>query len=130
LDDLTKADESMIEACDRAFDRAKHQSTRMAQAKSAPSKPQEQKPQAKKEQAMKPISIKLDANQTRLSHILQLKQLFSQHQGTTPIQIHFHTSAKSLAILHIDSQGGITVTEQFKQKVNAISCVLAIESEH
>jgi DNA polymerase-3 subunit alpha len=130
LDDLTKADEGMIEACDRAFDRAKHHSTRMAHAKPAASKSQETKPLVKKEQAMKPISIKLDANQTRLSHILQLKQLFLQHQGTTPIQIHFHTSAKSLATLHIDGQGGITVSEQFKEKVNAISCVVSIETEY
>src|SRR5205085_11888141 len=128
--DLTKADESMIEACDRAFDKAKHQSTRMGQARSVNPKPQEAKSLAKKEQPMKPLSIKLDANQTRLSHILQLKQLFSQHQGATPIQIHFHTSAKSLATLHIDSQGGIAVSEQFKQKLNAINCVISIEIEN
>jgi DNA polymerase-3 subunit alpha len=132
LDDLTKADESMIEACDRAFDRAKHQLARMTQAKSSSPKMQESadksKSLAKKEQApMKPVSIKLDANRTRLSHILQLKQLFLQHQGMAPIEIHFNTATKSLAILHIASQGGITPSDQFKHKVSQLSCVLAIE---
>lgn len=132
LDDLTKADENMIEACDRAFDKAKHQIARMAQAKSSPSKIQEMadksKSLAKKESSpVKPFSIKLDANRTRLSHILQLKQLFLKHQGMTPIQIHFCTTTKSLATLHIEGQGGITLSDQFKQTVSEISCVLAIE---
>ncbi len=132
LDDLTKADESMIEACDKAFDKAKHQITRMAQAKPSSSKMQEaankSKSLAKKEQTpMKSLSIKLDANRTRLSHILQLKQLFLQYQGMTPIQIHFHTAAKSIATLHIESQRGVTLSDQFKQKVIEISCVMAIE---
>lgn len=132
LDDLTKADESMIETCDRAFDKAKHQASRMAHAKAANPKSSESnnktKPPEKKEPVpMKPISIKLDLNRTRHSHILKLKQLFSQHQGTTPVQIHFHTAAKSLAILHIESQTGVTLSDQFKQQITEISCVLTIE---
>jgi DNA polymerase-3 subunit alpha len=130
LDDLTKADESMIEACDRAFDKVKHQIARMAQAKSNPSKTQESdqpKTPAKKEPTMKPISIKLDANQARLSHILQLKHLFLQHPGKTPIQIHFNIANRSLGTLHIDYQGGVTHSAQFEQKINEIDCVLAIE---
>lgn len=132
LDDLTKADEGMIEACDKAFDRAKHQAARMAHAKStskaAGAPNQTTKPAAKKEPTpMKPVSIKLDANRARLSHILQLKQLFSQHPGPTPIQIHFHTSVKSIAVLHIEGQGGITLSEQIKQKISELNCILAVE---
>lgn len=133
LDDLTKADESMIEACDRAFDKAKHQIARMAQAKPTASKTQQEssdKPKStpKKEQTfMKPLLIKLDADRTRLSHILQLKQILLQHQGGNPVQIHFYASSRSLATLHIEGPGGITISEQFKQKIGEITCVLAIE---
>lgn len=132
LDDLTKADESMIEACDKAFDKAKHLMGRMAQAKSNPSKPsgsaEKTKPLAKKEpEPMPTVSIKLDVNQTRLSHILQLKQLFLEHPGPSPIQIHFHASAKFLAILHIDGQKGVSLNHQLKQKISEISSVLTIE---
>jgi DNA polymerase III subunit alpha len=131
LDDLTKADESMIEACDKAYDKAKHHMSRMAQSKSAAPKtaasPNKPKPSTNKEQTpMKHLSIKLDINRTRLSHILKLKELFLQHPGTTPIQIHF-TAAKSLAILHIEGKGGVALSEQFKQKVGEMGCVLAVE---
>lgn len=132
LDDLTKADEGMIEACDKAYDKAKHHIGRMAQSKQtapkASASTDKPKSSEKKEPtSMKPLSIKLDVNRTRLSHILQIKQIFSQHQGMTPVQIHFHSETKSLAILHIESQGGITLSEQFKQKMSEIACVLAIE---
>src|ERR1700722_11812577 len=114
----------MIVACDKAFDKAKHYMTRIAQAKSATAKTPESidkskpKPLEKKEPAsMKPVSIKLDLNRTRLSHILQLKHLVLQHPGTAPIQVHFQASTKSLAILHIEGQGGVTLSDQFKQKI-------------
>ena len=76
---------------------------------------------------MKHLSIKVDANSFRLSHVLQLKQLFSQHPGETPIQIHFHTPAKSLAILHIESKWGIAQSDQFNQKMKELAFVLSIE---
>jgi DNA polymerase III subunit alpha len=124
LDDLTKADESMIDACDRAYDKAKHYVARPGKpASKGPSKEDVKKGQI----PMKPLLIKLDANQTRHSHILQLKQLMMRHQGSTPIQIHFHASTQSLAILHIESQKGITISDQFKREVSELSCVLGIE---
>lgn len=131
LDDLTQANEGMIESCDKAYDKARQQIARYAHVKSLPPKKQnssnETKPLVKKEPpAMKPISITLDANQTRLSHILKLKQLFLQHPGTQPIQILFQASTSKLAVLHIDGQG-IAFTDQIKQKMSDLSCVLAIE---
>lgn len=125
FDDLTKADERMIETCDKVFDKTKHQ-VRMAQTKTTHSKPKEFL--AKKEPSyMKPIVIKLDVNCARLSHILQLKQLFSQYPGMTPVQIHFCAATQSLATLHIESQGGIHLSDQFRQKIKEISSVLAVE---
>lgn len=130
LDDLTKADEPMIEACDKAFDKAKSHASRMAHSKqTAPKAAKDQpKPPEKKENIpMKHLTIKVDVNQTRHSHILQLKQLFSQHPGATPIQIHFHAEVKSLAILHIESKWGVALNDQFKQQIGEMSFVLAIE---
>lgn len=131
LEDLTRADEQMIEACDKAYDKAKHQVNRMMSSKQSPFKTKaatdKPKPSPNKEQGpMKHFSIKLDVNGTRLSHILHLKQLLSQHPGQTPVQVHFYSS-KSLAIVHIESQKGVALSEPFKQKIRELSCVLAIE---
>lgn len=134
LDDLTQANEAMIEACDKAYDRAKFQATKNAYHKNAAKAPKQDKAketsskpaQAKKETSQM-IIIKLDADQTRLSHILQLKHLFTQHRGDTAIQIHFYAENRSLATVHIDSKWGVAFNDQVKQKLSEIASIIAIE---
>lgn len=131
LDDLTQANEVMIEACDKAFDKAKHNSAKFAQLKAAADqkqkeeKPKEDKP--KEEKPMKPLLIKVDANRARLSQIMKLKAYFAEHRGQTPVLIQFHAHAKHLATLHIDSRWGIILNEAFKQKISQLDCILTIE---
>lgn len=132
LDDLTRADESMIETCDRAFDKAKHQAARFAQAKApgqakkAEKKEKEQEKIEKKEMSKKEpkqISIKLNADNVRLSHILQMKHLFSEHRGTVPVKIDFHTEGGTLAYIDIDSKWGIIVNDTIKENLKQIASV-------
>lgn len=130
LDDLTKADEKMIEDCDRAFDKAKHY-TRVGQAKQnqAPRTPSDQKEKVnspKKETVLKTLSIKVDANVTRLSHIMKLKNVFLEHRGSTPIEIHFMNASHSIATLHLDSKVGVNISEQFKEKLMQMSCGIVL----
>lgn len=136
LDDLTKANEEMIDTCDKAYDKAKHQIARFAQNKNAMAKQSADKtknakpaqPTKEKEvPIMKIVTIRLDADSARLSHVMKLKKLIQEHHGETPVQIQFHNHAKSLATLHVDSKWGVVLNDQFKQKVGELSCVLAIE---
>lgn len=142
LDDLSKATEEMIAACDEAYDRAKHQVARFAQkqaaAKAAGSFTGDKAAKSKKEKASamsetkapetkapKNLSIKLDADQTRLSHILTLKQLFADHRGTVPVEIHFQKATKEAATLYIDSQWGVEVSETLKEEIKALRSFVA-----
>lgn len=121
LDDLTQANESMIEACDRAFDKAKAQAARFAHVKNNPKKEKTQEPaEAPKkaaDTAPKCLSLKLDAATSRLSHILKLRDLFSQHRGTTPVQIEFLSDGQSIATLHIDSRWGVQPSDTLTAKL-------------
>ncbi len=140
LDDLTKANETMIEACDQAYDKAKFQAAKFAKAKETAAKSPKETGKTKMSPAEKrngkatmtdphvnQLQIKLDADKARLSHIMQLKRLFNQHMGETPVQIHFHSSAKQLATLHIDAKWGINFSDEVKQKIAELHCVLSIE---
>lgn len=132
IDDLTQADEGMIEACDRAYDKAKHQAKLMYHAKNAKpaqeaKKGADMKVKVVEEKKSENLLIRVDANQTRLSHILQFKNLFNQHRGQIPVQIHFHTENTPFATLHIDSQWGVNFTDQLQQQLREIGSVLAIE---
>ncbi len=125
LDDLTQTNEATVQACDRAFDRAKHLAERAAQQrKLGGNKPR--KTQAKEEKLVKEhkFSLKLDADTTRLSHILQIKSLFESHRGTCPVQIDFVTDGQCVAALHIDSKWGVEDTPQLKKELH--KCSIAI----
>lgn len=115
LDDLTRTNEAMIEACDRAYDKAKFQAARFAKVKaSTPSnKDSKMEKQPQKQTKAPPaqpakLHIKINADATRLSHILELKSLFAKHRGSTPIHIDFLSDKKSIATLHIEPRWGIT----------------------
>ncbi len=131
LDDLTKADEAMIEECDRVFDKAKHMISRSSYTKSTPSSKGNSSPkkEAKKEAPPMnaPLTIKIDANKARLSEVLALKRLFLSFQGTTLIQLQFIANQSVLATLHLEETFGVIADENLKQKIAEISSVIAVD---
>jgi DNA polymerase-3 subunit alpha len=149
LDDLSHADEAMIHACDQAFDKAKHQIARFSQmrANSAQKAPgakenSKEKPKGDTETKNSPkevkmpaangtaapakvstMSIRVDADTIKLSHILSLKQLFEKHRGTTPVAIDFECGSRVLATLQIDTKWGVSPSPQLHQEIQGIPSV-------
>lgn len=132
LDDLTRADEAMIESCDLAFDRLKQLAMRQAQSKKQTEKKAQEKPKMnqenqKKENAVsKSIEIKINAEAARLSHILQIKQLFAKHRGSTPVKIEFYHEGHSFAHLHIDCKWGINYNLEIKEQLSTLDSIVSI----
>lgn len=125
LDDLTKADEAMIEACDRAFDRAKAQSGKFSRSKSTPKAKPEAPPQVIQKQVTK-LTININATALRLSHILQLKELFAQHRGQSPVQIDFFEGQKSLAMLLIEPRWGVIISDHLTAALRKVESILSV----
>jgi DNA polymerase-3 subunit alpha len=130
LDNLTRADEVMLQECDSAFDKAKHHISRMqkikANAKESASKKEQQEPEEKKV-TFSSLSIQLNANATRLSHILDIKEIFCQHRGDLPVEIGFHVDGKTIANVNIGSTWGVKVDDKLKEKLHAISSIHKVE---
>ncbi len=104
LSDLTKVDEKVIEACDQAYDRAKMQTNRYSsQPKQNPTqaKPTAAKESPKPKMEIQDLIIKLDVRKTKLSHILQIKQLISQHPGSCSLQMRFYRDTHCIANLQM-----------------------------
>ena len=127
VDDLSRADDSMVEACDLAYDKAKHQSARFAHMKAAAPKGTTSVKKEEVDTKMKvsakvpgPIKLNLDANAIRLSHILKLKQLFEKHRGSTPLQLDFTVNEKVIAAVHIDQTWGVMATPEFEKELESI----------
>lgn len=136
LDDLSHADDGMIEACDTAYDKAKFQSQRFAQqraaAKNAPSAPK-QSAEPKKEVKMAaevkvagPVKLMADAEKITLNQILQLKKIFESHRGTQPVQVDFHVGGASIAAVSIESTWGVTPSPQFHKEINEVAALKPI----
>ncbi len=124
LDDLTRADEKMIEECDQAFDKAKHMIAKAASMKEMSQKkspPKEEKPK------MKTVCLKIDAEQIRISHLLQIKKEFVNHAGKTPVKLEFHAFDQPVGKVHIDEKWGIELTDELKKKLSSFSAILSLE---
>jgi len=128
IDDLTKADKTMIDACDCAYDRAKMHSAKFAKNKNAAAKEGKVQKKETTSETVKQYSIAVDINHMRLSTILKLKELFTQHRGDTPVQIDFHDMHHICATMQIDKRWGITVNEQFITALKALPSVLKVDS--
>jgi len=123
LDDLTAADEAMMRACDEAYDRAKMQAARTASRPRGATKKSEPKRSAKPPL----LSVKLDANAARHSHIVKIKEIFSENRGPAPLVVDFLVGEKPIAHLHLEGEGGVAPSEELKQKLKEITAVGGIE---
>ena len=123
FDDLTAVDEAKLRECDEIYDRLKAQ-TRHSESKwkSAP-KPQ-QPPQD-----TSLVRLKVNADELRFSGILALKNLFRQHPGKSPLEVHFLGSTKRWGTLHIDSEWGVKADAPFREKISALSEKLGTQIE-
>jgi len=110
MDDLTQANEEMIQACDKAFDRAKVMAGRVFPTK-APSGPKE----ASKETAA--VVYTLNVSITRLSHILQLKEILHSHPGKHPVHLKFSGLKETL---YLGDTFSITPSAELERKLKEI----------
>lgn len=120
LDDLTKANEEMMLACDQAYDKAKQQAQRMQAVKLA----QAAKPQVKKEKEMqekpeKPHIVKLPLDKLRMSQLVLLKNIFENHRGKTAVTLQFMHEDRIHAELEIESKWGIQMTPSFQNELSS-----------
>ncbi len=124
VDDLTKVNEPMIQACDHAFDRAKRQ-VKMSdfRDKQIPSKPK------KAEQQIGKLRVLVDADLMRLSHILELKELFRSSPGKICVYIEFSVQDRKIGDIHIDTRWGIEWTEKLEDKLRRLIPIKSLKLE-
>lgn len=148
LGDLSRADEQMIEACDLAYDKAKHQMQKFSQYKQANksqgaggggsrerSPPKKEGHQGgkmevaatKKELPIDILKLKIDADSARLSHIMQIKGLFKEYRGRRPVNIEFVRHGEIIATLHIDSSWGVAEGKEWHGKLRTIDSILPFD---
>ncbi len=128
LDDLTKADEAMIQVCDTAYDAARQQA-KMAELRDKSRRSAPPKEKESKVAAFKKLKVELDLDKTKMSHILGLKEAFRAHAGEIPVEIAFVAQSKKMSALHIDKSWGVSHGRELEAKVGALAPVKAVAWE-
>jgi DNA polymerase-3 subunit alpha len=128
VDDLTRADEAMIRACDNAYDQARAQVKSQGRAMEFRERKQKEK-ESKKEQQPQKVQIKVDADRVKLSHILEIKKHFRAHSGTATVHLEFWTSQRKVGSILIGGAWGVSFQRELDEKLRTISSVVAIDSD-
>lgn len=127
IDDLTQIQDSHIEACDRAFDRAKALALKGGEfRKAVPVKTILANPT---NTPSKKLNLVFDAEKTRHTHILQVKNLFRKCQGKSTVQIDFSLNGISIAAIQIASSWGIEITPELLKQLEIIPVIQSISIE-
>jgi len=129
VDDLTQMQDSHIETCDRAYDRAKAQVAKGGEFRRT-------KPPIKTATSLCPtntsskkINLIFDAENTRHSHILQVKNLFRKHQGKSRVQLDFNVNGTTIAAIQISPTWGIEITQELLRQLEIIPVIQSINIE-
>lgn len=127
LDDLSLANEAMLNACDGAFDKEKMRQGKLAfqrkgaadsGSKNTKPKQEEKKVAMKEKPPSLPKLFQIDANveAMRLSHILKIRDILHNHPGSVPTKISFKEDSYEVAILHLD-QSLVDASESLKNSL-------------
>jgi DNA polymerase III subunit alpha len=143
LGDLTKIDEEMVFACDAAYDRAKsslkmlelrNKSQTAAKAKKMDSKePSKEGVEKvnKTEKKVPPVChITFDMDRGKLSHVMQLKNIFRSHAGDSPIVLKFHSQNRQIGSLEISAEWGVEWGEEVKGLISKIHSVESVVKQN
>lgn len=128
FEDLTQANQEMIDECDRIFDKTKHAIARAVvmrtqdNGKKNETKeiPNQNKPKVEDTMKEEKLELSIELSTLKLSHVISLKGIFEEHRGEMPVQVHYKVDGKLHATLHIDKPWGVKpspqLTELLKQK--------------
>lgn len=123
LEDLTAIDESKIKIYDDTYDKLKAvAAARSSESKWKTKEKQQQQPAASPMEKEETVHLKLlvDADRTRLSQIVTLKELFRSYPGKSTIELQFKAGQKKLATVFVESTWGVKADKAFLEKLKGV----------
>jgi len=120
FDDLTAADERMIEACDRAYDKEKMRNERRQR------RPQKEAP--KVSEPKQSVAVVVNVDEISLLKILELKALLRENSGSSSYTLRFESEGKLVGSVEVGSDWGVDSTPKLLSALNGASCVLSAKT--
>ncbi|MBA2728024.1 MAG: DNA polymerase III subunit alpha [Parachlamydiaceae bacterium] len=135
--DLSQVNEALAEECDQAFDKAKHQVQRFAAMRSKPGykekgKMENESPNGAPAKssfsavsAAQKVFLKINADTLRISHIIAIKKIFTEHRGTMPVQMDFEGEGRSIASINIGVKWGVDFNANLEKALRELPSILS-----
>ncbi len=123
LEDLSNMEETGIKIAEDLYESLKRQNKSYEAKKRKDSMP--------KENSDKPFKVQLtiDADQMRLSHVLEIKAIFRKFSGKSRVELHFFSAQKKIGSLFIDSSWGIEANLDCLNSLKGIGCLKNVSIE-
>jgi len=128
LEDLLSVTEESVRACDLAYDRANMQA-RLMDMREKKGGEAARKNIPRKNEMIKKLYIDLALEKTRLSHLLQIRQLFRQMGGSSPVILRFYKQKDLHSEVCIDASWGVKIEAILQQQLEKIPSVVTIKVE-
>jgi DNA polymerase III subunit alpha len=125
LEDLAEVNDHLIQVCDQAYDRARMQ-LKMSEFREKKAKAIGPTKEVKVKEATGKLVLMVNAEEMRLSQVLELKRLFRTFAGSTPIEMLFRVQGASIGKLVIDSQWGVQLNKQLEERIRQLPGVEVI----
>ena len=120
LEDLTTIDDAKIKICEDLYDKLRAQAPRRYEKKDSNGAKKSQQGEKTVQEESPSLVLTLDADTTRFSQILALKELCRSHPGKSALDLQFISQSKRLATLKIDSQWGVKADKAFLDQLRAL----------
>jgi len=132
--DLSHVNEALAVECDQAYDKAKHQVQRFAAKRGKPGfkekakmeneTPSPQGASVNSSTNAQKVLMKVNADILRISHIIAMKKIFTEHRGTTAVQIDFEGGGRTIASINIGVKWGIDFNSNLETALRELPSVL------
>jgi DNA polymerase-3 subunit alpha len=118
LIDLMTADKAEHETLEEEYQRALNLA-KLEQNKTRPKRAAD-KARAAEEKPLEKVVLEFKADQMRLSHILEIKNLLNRYPGKQPVKIIFHSSSHQPVNIERDPKRGIALDPQLIRAIEAL----------
>ncbi len=125
LEDLTKVNETMVQECDAAYDKAKSLVKIMEKRTLATNaKKEKEGPVPEKS---KTVLLKIDIDKARHTHFLHFKNVFRSSPGSSPIHIELYTKQKRISSIVIAPEWGIQWSKKMEEELKKVDSFISVD---
>ena len=128
IEDFLAVDAESVKACDLAYDRARMQA-RLMDGREKKEGDHAKKPTPRAKEMSKKLFVDISLDEARLSHIVNMRDLFQQMAGDAPVTMRFYKQKDLHSELFIDASWGVKIENALRQQLEKIPSVIGIKIE-